>query len=72
MNTKGISFYLNYKDTDYTGAEGETYNPPKFVMTAGDKMAIISIPGMSSATDGQTVKVELYWNSILNFINKYL
>ena len=62
--TKGISFYLNYKDTDYTGAEGETYTNPCILLTSGDKMAKVKIPGTSVETDGKTMKVDFYWNTM--------
>ena len=59
--TKGFSFYINYKDTDYTGAEGETYTSPKYLFSRSDKFATMTVPGV---TDGTTQKVEIYWNEI--------
>ena len=58
---KGISFYINYKDTDYIGANGEAYSTPKLVIFNGDKISEIEIPDIK---DGETKKVEFYWNTM--------
>jgi len=60
-DAKGISFYINYKDTDYIGANGEAYSTPKLVIFNGDKISEIEIPDIK---DGETKKVEFYWNTM--------
>lgn len=68
--SKGISFYINYKDTtDYTGVESPTYSNPKIVISYADKYVKIPI----TVEQGVTQKVEFNWincQSTLNYFYK--
>ena len=43
------------------GANGEAYSTPKLVIFNGDKISEIEIPDIK---DGETKKVEFYWNTM--------
>ena len=64
---KGISMYVNYKDTaDYTDVENPTKTLPKLYLFAGDKRYTQPL----NAVDGETSKVELTWDNMgeTNFV----
>ncbi|MGN0172980.1 MAG: GDSL-type esterase/lipase family protein, partial [Acutalibacteraceae bacterium] len=61
--TKGISFYINYKDTtDYTDVEDPTLSKPQLLLSSGDKKATVTL----DVEDGATQKVEIYWSTMPN------
>lgn len=60
--SKGISFYVNYKDTTEYTEEEPTLSKPKLVISAGDKMATVPL----DVKDGETTKVEIDWAMLPN------
>ncbi len=68
--SKGISFYINYKDnTDYGDEPSPTYTKPKIVVSYADKYVAIPI----TVAQGVTQKVSFDWltcKSGLNYLFK--
>ena len=57
--SKGVEFYINYKDKDYTSEADWT--APRLFIGSNDRSHIIELEGVK---DGETTKYTLYWDTM--------